>query len=143
MLLQHHTISTRSPVMAATTAMTQVAHAGTVGVPPAGQGVTAPTLGIQSFYKSKIQSYVSVARARMKWTLTSHILAPQELLINERTQNLRRLEAQRNTLNTRVRLLREELQLLQEPGSYVGEVVKVMGRKKVLVKVQPEGKYSA
>lgn len=41
-----------------------------------------------------------------------------------------------------VRLLREELQLLHEPGSYVGEVVKVMGKKKVLVKVQPEGKYS-
>ncbi len=41
-----------------------------------------------------------------------------------------------------VRLLREELQLLQEPGSYVGEVVKVMGKTKVLVKVQPEGKYS-
>lgn len=34
-----------------------------------------------------------------------------------------------------VRLLREELQLLQEPGSYVGEVVKVMGKNKVLVKV--------
>ena len=34
-----------------------------------------------------------------------------------------------------VRMLREELQLLQEPGSYVGEVVKVMGKKKVLVKV--------
>jgi hypothetical protein len=42
-----------------------------------------------------------------------------------------------------VRLLREELQLLQEPGSYVGEVVKVMGKTKVLVKVQPEGKYGA
>lgn len=41
-----------------------------------------------------------------------------------------------------VRLLREELQLLHEPGSYVGEVVKVMGKTKVLVKVQPEGKYS-
>jgi 26S proteasome regulatory subunit T6 len=40
-----------------------------------------------------------------------------------------------------VRLLREELQLLQEPGSYVGEVIKVMGKKKVLVKVQPEGRY--
>lgn len=35
-----------------------------------------------------------------------------------------------------VRLLREELQLLQEPGSYVGEVVKVMGKQKVLVKVR-------
>lgn len=109
----------------------------------------APALGIQSFYQSKIQAY--------------------ELLINDKTQNLRRLEAQRNALNARgelyrycgadlhdmherdteagllssatVRLLREELQLLQEPGSYVGEVVKVMGKKKVLVKVQPEGKY--
>lgn len=66
-----------------------------------------------------------------------------EHLINSKTQNLRRLEAQRNALNARVRLLREELQLLQEPGSYVGEVVKVMGKKKVLVKVQPEGKYGA
>jgi 26S proteasome regulatory subunit T6 len=42
---------------------------------------------------------------------------------------------------TAVRLLKEELQLLQEPGSYVGEVVKVMGKDKVLVKVHPEGKY--
>jgi len=64
-----------------------------------------------------------------------------ELTINKKTQNLRRLEAQRNALNARVRLLREELQLLHEPGSYVGEVVKVMGKTKVLVKVQPEGKY--
>ena len=40
-----------------------------------------------------------------------------------------------------VRLLREELQLLQEPGSYVGEVIKLMGKQKVLVKVQPEGRY--
>ena len=35
-----------------------------------------------------------------------------------------------------VRSLREELHQLQEPGSYVGEVVKVMGKKKVLVKVR-------
>ncbi|KAK9456899.1 P-loop containing nucleoside triphosphate hydrolase protein [Dipodascopsis uninucleata] len=64
-----------------------------------------------------------------------------ELQINEKTQNLRRLEAQRNALNAKVRLLREELQLMQEPGSYVGEVVKAMGKTKVLVKVHPEGKY--
>ncbi|KAL4266772.1 26S proteasome regulatory subunit 8 [Pleurotus pulmonarius] len=37
-----------------------------------------------------------------------------------------------------VRLLREELQLLHEPGSYVGEVVKFI---KVLLNVQPEDKY--
>ena len=41
------------------------------------------------------------------------------------------------TLSTKltVRMLREELQLLQEPGFYVGEVVKVMGKNKILVKV--------
>lgn len=64
-----------------------------------------------------------------------------ELKINDKTQNLRRLEAQRNALNSKVRLLKEELQLLQEPASYVGEVVKVMSKEKVLVKVHPEGKY--
>ncbi|KAL8427001.1 hypothetical protein ACSSS7_007938 [Eimeria intestinalis] len=61
--------------------------------------------------------------------------------IAEKTQNKQRLEAQRNELNAKVRELREEIQLLLEPGSYVGEVVKVMGRDKVLVKVNPEGKY--
>ncbi len=109
--------------------------------------VQAPTPvgGIKSYYQAKIEG--------------------AELLINQKTQNLRRLEAQRNALNARgersvspsafsvlsaclhldiqVRLLREELQLLHEPGSYVGEVVKIMGKNKVLVKVQPEGKYSA
>ncbi|GMH40381.1 hypothetical protein BSKO_08285 [Bryopsis sp. KO-2023] len=64
-----------------------------------------------------------------------------ELRIRDKAHNLRRLEAQRNELNTQVRMLREELQLLQEPGSYVGEVIKVMGKSKVLVKVHPEGKY--
>ncbi|KAF5329142.1 hypothetical protein D9611_013220 [Ephemerocybe angulata] len=77
--------------------------------------------GIKSYYQAKIEA--------------------AEILINQKTQNLRRLEAQRNALNARVRLLREELQLLHEPGSYVGEVIKVMGKSKVLVKVQPEGKY--
>jgi 26S proteasome regulatory subunit T6 len=38
-------------------------------------------------------------------------------------------------------MLREELQLLQEQGSLVGEVVKAMDKKKVLVKVHPEGKF--
>ncbi|BGP49037.1 26S proteasome regulatory subunit 8 [Rhodotorula kratochvilovae] len=84
--------------------------------PPEGKGK-----GITAYFENKISA--------------------AEHLINHKTQNLRRLEAQRNALNARVRLLREELQLLQEPGSYVGEVVKVMGKKKVLVKVQPEGKY--
>ncbi|MBA0747464.1 hypothetical protein Gogos_004376 [Gossypium gossypioides] len=64
-----------------------------------------------------------------------------QLNLRQKTHNLNRLEAQRNELNSRVRMLREELQLLQEPGSYVGEIVKVMGKNKVLVKVHPEGKY--
>lgn len=55
--------------------------------------------------------------------------------------NNRRLEAQRQQLNAKVRLLREELQLLLEPGSHVAEVVKQMGKTKVLVKVGQEGKY--
>ena len=64
-----------------------------------------------------------------------------ERSVASRELNLRRLIAQRNELNSRVRLLREELFQLQEPGSYVGEVVKAMGKTKVLVKVNPEGKY--
>lgn len=89
---------------------------------PAGAGASGSRgPGIGSFYAAKMQGY--------------------ELEINEKTQNLRRLEAQRNALNARVRLLREELQMLHEPGSSVGEVVKVMGKKKVLVKIQPEGKF--
>ncbi|CAL1530919.1 unnamed protein product [Lymnaea stagnalis] len=77
--------------------------------------------GIKQYYISKIEEL--------------------QLVVTERTQNLRRLEAQRNELNAKVRLLREELQLLQEQGSYVGEVVKPMDKKKVLVKVHPEGKF--
>lgn len=77
--------------------------------------------GIKSYYISKTEEY--------------------QLIVTEKTQNLRRLEAQRNELNAKVRMLREELQLLQEQGSYVGEVVKPMDKKKVLVKVHPEGKF--
>eukprot|EP00124_Ichthyophonus_hoferi_P004928 Ihof_evm2s615 gene=Ihof_evmTU2s615 len=66
-----------------------------------------------------------------------------QIIVSEKVQNLRRLEAQRNELNAKVRHLHEELQLLQDPGSYVGEVVKAIGKTKVLVKVHPEGKYVA
>lgn len=55
--------------------------------------------------------------------------------------NKRRLEAQRNELNGRVRLLREELHMLLEPASNCGEVIKAMGKEKILVKVGQEGKY--
>lgn len=110
------------------------------------------------YYKQRLVSEVQ----------TWNALALQ-LTVNDKSQNLRRLQAQRNELNAKgnyicpppenehlpflhdfqpktsmptsflmsflVRLLREELQLLQEQGSYVGEVVRVMDKKKVLVKV--------
>jgi 26S proteasome regulatory subunit T6 len=63
------------------------------------------------------------------------------LTVQERMADLQRLKARRNELNAKVRMLREEVYHLQEPGSYVGEVVKQMGQKKVLVKINPEGKY--
>jgi 26S proteasome regulatory subunit T6 len=40
-----------------------------------------------------------------------------------------------------VRHIREELVELHEPGSYIGEVVKPMGKSKILVKCNPDGKY--
>ncbi|CAH8586821.1 unnamed protein product [Schistosoma rodhaini] len=79
------------------------------------------TDGIKNYYMNKIDEH--------------------QFIYTEKVLNLRRLEAQRNELNAKVRMLREELQLLQEQGSFVGEVIKAMDKKKVLVKVQPEGKY--
>lgn len=87
------------------------------------QGVHGETqaIGIQSYYQGKIDQL--------------------QIVLQDDQLNLRRLEAQRNDLNAKVRRLRDELSKLQEPGSYVGEVVKVMGKNKVLVKVLPDGKY--
>ncbi|KAJ1403571.1 proteasome 26S ATPase subunit 5 variant [Ochromonadaceae sp. CCMP2298] len=64
-----------------------------------------------------------------------------QIKIRDKTQNFERLKAQRNELNNKVRLMREELSQLHEPGSYIGEVVKAMGKSKVLVKINPDGKY--
>lgn len=64
-----------------------------------------------------------------------------EFLIREKVVVVKRLEAQRNEINGQVRALRDEISHLQEPGSYVGEVIKVMGKNKCLVKINPEGKY--
>ena len=58
-----------------------------------------------------------------------------EELFTEKSQNVRRLQAQRDEINNKVRALKEELMHLHEQGSNVGEVVKVMDKKKVLVKV--------
>lgn len=77
--------------------------------------------GLQTYYAQKIEEL--------------------EVVLREKEQNVRRLEAQRNEWNAKVRFIKEELQRLQESGSYVGEVVKLMGKSKALVKVHPEGKY--
>jgi len=69
-----------------------------------------PREGIKTYYQQKIEEL--------------------DVVIRERNQNVRRLEAQRNDWNAKVRFIKEELQRLQEPGSYVGEVVKIMGKKK-------------
>jgi len=78
-------------------------------------------VGLKNYYVSKIEEL--------------------QMKIRDKTNNLERLKAQRNELNGKVRLMREELTQLLEPGSYVGEVVKAMGKDKVLVKVTPDGKY--
>eukprot|EP01039_Chlorochromonas_danica_P004267 gene4267-4687_t len=78
-------------------------------------------VGLHSYYVSKIEEL--------------------QIRIRDKTQNFERLKAQRNELNNKVKLMREELTQLHESGSYVGEVVKPMGKQKVLVKVNPDGKY--
>ena len=76
--------------------------------------------GMESYYLQKIEQ--------------------MEMKIIEKQNNLRRLEAQRNEMNTKVKDLKEELYKLLEPASQVGEVCKMMGKKKCLVKVGGEGK---
>ncbi len=56
-------------------------------------------------------------------------------LLDEKTKGLQRVRAQRNELNQKVRKLKEELEEILDQGCYVGEVLKMMDREKVLVKV--------
>lgn len=63
-----------------------------------------------------------------------------EMQIVEKRNNLRRLEAQRNEMNNLVKNLKEELYMLLQPASQVGEVCKMMSKKKCLVKIGGEGK---
>jgi len=65
-----------------------------------------------------------------------------QAMIASKEENFKRLVAQRNELNSQVRAAKEELQRLQEPPASVGEVVKVMGKHRALVKMQPDGKYA-
>ncbi|CAF1011243.1 unnamed protein product [Rotaria sordida] len=104
--------------------MVETIRSTTTSGTPASNVTTVPSdthEGIKQYYVQKIEEL--------------------QLNVAEKSQNLRRLQAKRNELNAKVRMLREELQLLQEQGSLVGEVVKAMDKKKVLVKVHPEGKF--
>ena len=47
-----------------------------------------------------------------------------EVIVRDKEKNVKRLEAQRNELNSRVRALKEELTFLSEPGSSIGEATK-------------------
>jgi len=58
--------------------------------------IVPPSEGLRQYYITKIEDLM--------------------LTVSEKNQNLRRLQAQRNELNAKVRMLREELQLLQEQG---------------------------
>ncbi|URD85787.1 26S protease regulatory subunit 8 [Musa troglodytarum] len=63
-----------------------------------------------------------------------------QLQIRQKTNSLQRLEVQRNDLSSRGWSERN-CSYFRSLDSYVGEVVKVMGKSEVLVKVHPEGKY--
>ena len=93
----------------------------TATVPAAAQPAASTDSGLAAYYRTKI--------------------ADLQVEVTAKTQNLCRLEAQRNILNAQVRTLKEELQRLQEPPANVGEVVKMMSKQKALVKLQPDGKF--
>ena len=56
------------------------------------QGAPSSAEGLRQYYVAKVEKL--------------------QLVVAERTQNLRRLQAQRNEMNAKVRMLSEELQLL-------------------------------
>lgn len=75
----------------------------------------APAAPVCTYFQQKIQEYKAVEKRML--------------------DDYHRLEAQRNDLNRRVRHLKDEVQMLFESGSHVADVVKVMGKGKVLVKL--------
>ncbi|XP_067121065.1 26S proteasome regulatory subunit 8-like [Centruroides vittatus] len=64
-----------------------------------------------------------------------------ELLVKEKIENLTRLRAERNLLNDKVRMIREELDSLKGTGSHIGTMIKKLDSNKALVKVHTEGKF--
>lgn len=64
-----------------------------------------------------------------------------KIIIEKKQQNISRLEQIKSTLNNRVRQLKEEIAIIQEPSCTVGEVSKKMGKGTALVKTTSEGKH--
>ncbi|KAI5187068.1 26S proteasome regulatory subunit T6 [Nematocida homosporus] len=64
-----------------------------------------------------------------------------KIVIEKKLQNITRLEQIKDTLNHRVRQLKEEIAIIQEPSCTVGEVSKKMGKNTVLIKTTAEGKH--
>lgn len=63
-----------------------------------------------------------------------------ELKIKEKELNFMRLQAQRNDINDSVIELKEELRYLLKPSYTLADVVKVLGKDKVLVKTSSDSK---
>lgn len=65
-----------------------------------------------------------------------------DLEIRKAENELKSLEQQRSSLNQQVRDIIDEISIIQEAPSSIGTVVNKMGKKKCLVKTQPDGKYT-
>ena len=64
-----------------------------------------------------------------------------ELKVKAKQINFMRLQAQRNDLNEKVIKLFDEINHLKKSGNQVAEVIKILGKDKVLVKGAYDGKY--
>ena len=64
-----------------------------------------------------------------------------ELKVKAKQINFMRLQAQRNDLNEKVIKLFDEINQLKKSGNQVAEVIKILGKDKVLVKASSDAKY--
>ena len=63
-----------------------------------------------------------------------------KLKVKAKKINFMRLQAQRNDLNEKVIKILDELKHLLKPGNEIDEVIKILGKYKVLVKSSSYGK---
>lgn len=81
----------------------------------------------------------------MKTTFCKNFFSSQieklDAKLIEKKSILTILEQERESLNTQVRALKDEIRIVQEPSSYVGTISEKMGNRQVLVKTNPDGKF--